>query len=158
MHTENSILIQADSATIFPLAAAVERWPSFLPHYRWVRVLDETPERRRVEMAAWRDIIPVWWRAEQRLYPAEPRINFRHVQGLTTGMEVDWLFTARLDGMLVTIRHDLRLPWPLIGPIAGDWVVGPLFVSYIADLTLRGLKRHAEARAVEGQLPRATEL
>src|SRR2546422_360206 len=88
MHAENTLLIQADAPRIYALAAAVERWPEILPHYRWVRVLKDDGASRLVEMAARRDWIPVWWRAEQRLYPDEPRITFRHVQGVTAGMEV----------------------------------------------------------------------
>ena len=49
---ENEILITASPDIIFPLAAAVERWPELLPHYRWVRVLDRRDGRSLVSMAA----------------------------------------------------------------------------------------------------------
>ena len=39
MHTETRITIQGDIDRIFALASAVEDWPRWLPHYRWVHVL-----------------------------------------------------------------------------------------------------------------------
>ena len=150
MHTVNSILIQADPHTIYRLAAAVERWPELLPHYRWVRVLTTDGHRRIVEMAARRDLIPVRWTAEQVLYPHEPRITFRHIRGVTTGMDVEWRFQPGPDGVQVTIRHDLRLRWPLIGGLVADYIIGPQFVASIAGKTLRRIKALAEAEAQRG--------
>jgi ribosome-associated toxin RatA of RatAB toxin-antitoxin module len=154
MHTENEILIRAEAEKIYTLAAAVERWPQILPHYRWVRVLKDHGDRRLVEMAARRDRIPVRWRAEQRLFPDVPRITFRHVGGITKGMEVEWAFTP-LDGgvVRVSILHDLpRLAgWPLVGEVAADMIVGPLFVSNIAGKTLRRIKELAETKTTGQQ-------
>jgi ribosome-associated toxin RatA of RatAB toxin-antitoxin module len=145
MHTENTIVMQADVQTIYRLATAVERWPALLPHYRWVRVLHTDGDRRIVEMAARRDVIPVRWWAEQICFPDVPRITFRHVRGVTHGMEVEWSFTPVPGGVHVTIRHDLELRWPLIGGLIADYVIGPLFVSNIAGKTLRHIKLLAEA-------------
>ncbi len=152
MHTENEILIRADAAEVYGLAAPVERWPKILPHYRWVRVLEDDGEGRRlVEMAALRDFIPVRWRAEQRLFPEEPRIAFRHVGGVTKGMEVEWAFAPQGDGAVrVSILHDLErglAGWPLIGDLAAERIVGPFFVSDIAGKTLGRIKELAEAGA-----------
>ena len=154
MHTENEILIQADAADVYELAAAVERWPQILPHYRWVKILEEEGGRRLVEMAALRDRIPVRWWAEQRLFPEIPRITFRHVGGVTKGMEVEWAFAPQGDGVVrVGILHDLpRLAgWPLVGSFAAERIVGPFFVSNIAGKTLRRIKELAEARAAGQQ-------
>lgn len=154
MHTENEILIRADAAEVYRLAAPVERWPEILPHYRWVRVLEDDGEGRRlVEMAARRSGIPVRWRAEQRLFPGEPRITFRHVGGVTKGMEVEWAFAPGEDGVLVSILHDLPrlVGWPLIGGLAAERIVGPFFVSNIAGKTLRRIKELAEAGARWGR-------
>ena len=145
MHTENTILMHARTETIYALAAAVERWPEILPHYRWVRVLADHGHRRVVEMAARRDWIPVRWRAEQELFPADPRIVFRHVGGVTRGMWVEWTFTPQPDGVLVRIEHELRLGWPLVGGLVADHIVGPQFVANIAGKTLWRLKQLAEA-------------
>ncbi len=147
MHTENAILIRADVQTIYELAAAVERWPALLPHYRRVRVLADYGDRRLVEMAAHRDGIPVWWCAEQVRDPRVPRITFRHVRGITTGMAVEWTFAASAEGVRVSIRHDLRLRWPLIGGLVADYIIGPQFVANIAGKTLRRIKALAEQPA-----------
>ncbi len=156
MHTENEIFIQADAAEVYRLAAPVERWPQILPHYRWVRVLEDDGEGRRlVEMAARRDRIPVRWRAEQRLFPGEPRITFRHVGGVTRGTEVEWTFEPRGDGVVrVSILHDLQrglAGWPLVGGVVAERVVGPFFVSNIAGKTLGRIKELAEARVGRGR-------
>jgi ribosome-associated toxin RatA of RatAB toxin-antitoxin module len=148
LHTENEIFIQADIADIYQLAAPVERWPEILPHYRWVHVLRDDGDRRLVEMAARRDRIPVRWRAEQRLFPEEPRITFRHVGGFTKGMEVQWVFgPTGQGGVRVAILHDLPrlLGLPLVGDLAANRIVGPLFIKDIAGKTLRKIKELAEA-------------
>ncbi len=145
MHTENAILMHADVGTIYALAAAVERWPKLLPHYRWVRVLERHGDRRVVEMAARRGRIPVRWVAEQRCEPATPRITFHHVRGATAGMDVEWTFDRRPEGVLVTIRHDLQPRWPLVGGLVADCVIGPWFVEQIAGQTLGRIKELAES-------------
>jgi hypothetical protein len=104
-----------------------------------------------VEMAALRNFIPVRWRAEQLLFPEVPRIVFRHVGGVTKGMEVEWVFAPQDDGVVrVSILHDLErglAGWPLVGGVVADRVVGPFFVSNIAGKTLGRIKELAEARA-----------
>ena len=144
MHTENSVVIRADLATVYDLAAAVQRWPAILPHYRWVRVLEDDGDRRVVEMAAHRDGIPLWWCAEQVLDPAARRITFRHVRGITADMAVEWSFHPDANGVRVSISHDLRLGWPLVGGLVANCIIGPLFVSNIAGKTLRRIKLVAE--------------
>lgn len=145
MHTENSITIQGDIDRIFTVASAVENWPRLLPHYRWVNVLSGDTTQRLVEMAAHRDGFPVRWTASQRLEPAQHRIHFTHVRGISRGMAVTWFLEA--DGPLVHVRivHDLTWRWWPIGPWVAHYIIGELFVSNIASKTLRTLKQHIEA-------------
>jgi hypothetical protein len=98
-------------------------------------------------MAARRGRIPVSWTAEQRLFPDEPRMTFRHVRGVTRGMDVEWSFTPIEGGTRVAIHHDLRLRWPLIGGLVADRIIGPFFVRAIAGRTLRRFKEIVEADA-----------
>lgn len=147
MHTENRILIRANPMRVYELAAAVERWPEILPHYRWVHVLEADGNRRLVEMAARRDRFPVRWWAEQVCEPDVPRIRFRHVRGVTRGMDVEWSFTDGPDGVAVAIRHDLVLGWPLVGGIVAERLIGPVFVANIAGKTLQCMKVLAETSA-----------
>ncbi len=152
MHTVDTIAIASTPDAVYRLAADVERWPVILSHYRWVRVLERRgPDECIVEMAAWRDRIPVWWRSIQRCYPQEHRILYKHIGGATTGMDVEWAITATSGVTRVRLTHDIILPWPVIGPLAA-WVMCDAFVSYIAGKTLRGIAAAAEKMQAESLL------
>ena len=147
MHTENRIEIRGDPRRIFQVAARVERWPQILPHYRWVRVLQHKKRRTVVEMAARRARLPVQWTAVQEVFPYE-RITYKHIKGITTGMDVAWMFSPTEGGVQIVITHDFTLPWPVIGGLFSKYVVGSLFVRPIAARTLRYIKRTVESGEV----------
>ena len=137
---------------IFAAAADVERWPEWLPHYRWVRFLERRATGGIVEMAAWRPFgvfnFPTWWVSEMIIERPELRIRYRHIRGITKGMDVAWEFSAAPDGVAVTITHRWDGPaWPLIRRPAAELVIGPVFVHGIAQRTLAGIARQAEGRA-----------
>ena len=119
---------------------------------------------------------PTWWRSVMRVHgatnaspanddtrqsaltPAQtprlatsaaaPAVRFRHIGGITTGMDVEWTFSPAEGGTLVRIVHVWDGPgWPLIGKFAATAVIGPVFVHGIASRTLAGLGREAERRA-----------
>jgi aromatase len=148
MQTQTSIDVRAPLERVFELGAFVERWPDFLPHYRYIRLFDdqETPfgRRRVVEMAATRDGIPVKWTSIQEHYPAERRIVFKHIKGWTKGMDVEWRLEPRGDHVHVTIHHDFKPPWPIIGPWVAHHVIGDFFIDNIANKTLRCIRDRAE--------------
>ncbi len=143
MHLESVVTVAAPWERIFALAADVERWAAWLPHYRWVRVLERNGRRTTVEMAARRGRIPLRWRAVQEVRPEERRMLFTHIAGPTRGMRVEWVFEPGPDAVRVSIRHDLRWPPPL-GTMAG-WVVGRFFIAPVAARTLRQFKMLAES-------------
>lgn len=153
MHTENAVVIHAPISEVYALASAVERWPEILPHYRWVRVLRDDGDSRLVEMAAHRDHFPVQWWALQTSDPRTPSVAFRHVRGVTAGMDVLWRFEPIADGggVRVSIQHDLQLGWRVIGSLAANRVIGPFFVSNIAEKTLKRIKEIAEADSGPGR-------
>lgn len=155
MQTENRASIAGDLDRIVALAADVERWPQILPHYRWVKLLEGGGDRKVVEMAARRDRIPVKWRAIQEIRRDGPTpvITYRHVGGVTKGMEVAWTFEPSGAGgpVLVRIHHDFKPPWPIVGGFVADRVIGPYFVAAIAGKTLATIKS-----IVEGENGRAT--
>ncbi len=62
-------------------------------------------------------------------------------------MTVEWRFAPSTAGVDVTLVHDLVMQWPLIGRLVSDWVVGPLFIDYIARKTLRAVQDRVEAEA-----------
>lgn len=144
MHTENAITIYGDIQQIFALASAVEDWPHWLPHYRWVTVLTPGTTERLVEMAAHRDGFPVRWTARQRLDPVQNRIHFTHVRGISRGMDVTWFLETDGPRVHVRIVHDLTWGWPPFGPFFARYIIGQLFVHNIASKTLRVLKQRVE--------------
>lgn len=145
----NRRLVRAPLATMFALAADVERWPEHLPHYRWVRFLERRPDGGVVEMAAWRPFGPVryptWWVSEMHIDRDAPAVRYRHLRGITRGMDVLWAFEPGPGGIEVTISHWWDGPaWPLIGVPAAGLVIGPLFIHHTAQRTLAGLAGAAE--------------
>ena len=146
MFTKNEIWIKASPQRIYDLASDVANWPKLLPHYRWVRVLEDEQDIRRVEMAARRSIFPVRWTAMQKLFPEACRITYRHVRGVTTDMDVEWRLTPSNGGTQVVIEHDLnsRKWWLRFKPLA--WIVGDFFVKGIAARTLHHIKLAAERK------------
>ena len=152
MQTRNTIVMRADPDLIFRLAGEVEFWPAILPHYRSVRVLRRRGRKRLVYMAASRDGFPVSWTSIQWLDPVARRIAFRHVKGISRGMDVEWRIEPRADGSVdVSIEHWLTLGWPLIGAFAAERVIGPHFVEHIATRTLRRIKEIAEGGSLAGR-------
>ncbi|MGZ3498428.1 MAG: type II toxin-antitoxin system RatA family toxin [Vulcanimicrobiaceae bacterium] len=141
----DEIVVDAPPEAIYRLASATDRWGEYLPHYRFVRVLQRDGERQIVEMAAKRGLIPVRWTAEQRNDPVTPSIFFKHLTGWTRGMEVVWRFEPRGARTLVSIDHDIRFA----SPIASEWlakhVAGDFFIHNIAGKTLARMKALAEA-------------
>ncbi len=149
MHTINQIHIRAPLANVYAVASDVSRWPAILPHYRWVRFLERRGQGGVVEMAAHRPFglvaYPTWWVSEMAVDGGRGEIRYRHIRGITTGMDVVWRVVPNGDGVDVTIIHEWTGPsWPLIGRLAADLVIGPVFVHGIASRTLAGLKRHLE--------------
>ncbi|UCD25039.1 MAG: hypothetical protein JSW51_03715 [Gemmatimonadota bacterium] len=150
MKTIDRITLRSSLARAFQVASNVERWPEFLPHYRWVTMLSRNGKGGLVEMAAWRPFglfkYPTWWVSEMTVIPGEFKVLYKHVRGITKGMDVEWSLTdAGGNTVDITIVHEWSGPrWPLIGKLAADLVIGPVFIHAIASRTLAGVKSHAE--------------
>lgn len=150
MRTEDRLFMRAPVERVFRAAADVERWPELLSHYRWVRMVERRPDGGVVEMAAWRPFgrlkYPTWWVSEMWVDTNAPGVRYRHVRGITAGMDVEWRLEPAYEGTEVTIVHEWTGPdWPLIRRPAAEWVIGPVFVHAIASRTLAGI-RHAVER------------
>jgi ribosome-associated toxin RatA of RatAB toxin-antitoxin module len=146
--------MHADPRHIFELAAEVQHWPKILPHYRWVHVLaSDGRNQRTVEMAARRDMLagivgfPLRWTATETTYPADRRIAFEHIGGITRGMHVEWTIEPNsVDGaVLVRIRHVFAPNWPVPDGLV-RLIVGEYFVNGVARRTLRCISDLAEKR------------
>jgi ribosome-associated toxin RatA of RatAB toxin-antitoxin module len=150
MCTVDELLVRAPMRRMFEFAREVDRWPEHLPHYRYVRFHQRAPDGGGlVEMAAWRPFgavrWPTWWMSEMAVSESAPNVRFRHVAGITKGMEVEWSFVPAGDTTLVRIVHLWNgPPVPLLGAVAAMTVIGPVFVHGIASRTLAGLAAVAE--------------
>ena len=153
MRTVDHIVIAATPAEVFDAARDVERWPAILPHYRWVRFLERraSGDGGVVEMAAWRPFAggafrwPTWWVSEMTIEVRATTIRYKHVQGITRGMDVSWRVRPLNGGSAVEVIHEWDGPaWPLIRRAAANLVIGPVFIHGIASRTLAGIKRHME--------------
>lgn len=164
METVDERVVRAPLRDVFDLARAVEHWPAYLAHYRYVRFREQaTDGGGLVEMSANRPFGPVnwptWWLSEMTVDHECPNVRFRHVGGITTRMDVEWEFhpLPNGDGTQVRLVHVWNGPrWPLIGVIAANMVIGPVFVHGIASRTLEGLARVAEKHAAAPPPPRTT--
>lgn len=150
MRTVDTLWIDAPPDRVFRHAADVARWPEILPHYRWVRFHPTEGEPRKVEMAAWRPFGPVhwptWWMSDMWVSTSKREVRYKHVKGVTRGMDVLWTVAPEGTGTRATIVHEWAgAHWPLIGGLAASLVIGPVFVSGIASRTLAGIGRAAEA-------------
>lgn len=142
-----AVHIEAPAQRIYRLASDTANWPELLPHYRFVRVLEQHGDERTVEMAARRGAIPVRWTAVQRNDPSAPAIYFRHVSGWTKGMEVAWRFAEDARGTLVTIEHDVDFRFFIASRWIEKYIVGRFFIDGVAGRTLACMKRLAESDA-----------
>lgn len=152
-------LVHAPLATIFELASQVEHWPIYVPHYRYVRFRTRRSDGGGlVEMSANRPFQamntpigslrinwPTWWVSEMAVDRDRPAVRFRHVGGITKGMDVEWSFTPHPAGTHVLILHVWDGPrLPFIGMWTAMCLIGPVFVHGIASRTLASLAAAAE--------------
>lgn len=146
----DQIDIAAPIEKVFAPASEVERWPALLSHYRWVKMVERrTALTGIVEMAAYRPFgplnYPTWWVSEMEIVPDRFEVRYRHVRGVTTGMDVVWRLATRGAGTHIDLIHSWSGPnWPLIRHPAAAWVIMPIFVHGIASRTLAGIKRFVE--------------
>jgi ribosome-associated toxin RatA of RatAB toxin-antitoxin module len=150
MRIVDEIVTTAPPDLVYQVAADVERWPHILAHYRWVRMHETAPAGGGiVEMSAWRPFPgfrwPTWWTSEMRLDPDRRDVHYRHIKGVTTGMNVVWQIRAVGKGTHIKLVHEWDGPaWPIIGRPAAKLVILPIFFHGIAVLTLAGVSREAE--------------
>src|SRR4051812_21422724 len=155
MEVVDDRMVRAPVSTIFELARQVEHWPTYLSHYRYVRFRSRAEDGGGlVEMSANRPFQvfgarrinwPTWWLSEMAVDVQAPSIRFRHVGGITSGMEVEWTFTSSRDATHVRIVHIWEGPHvPLLGAWAAKYAIGPVFIHGIASRTLAGLSSVAE--------------
>lgn len=159
MHSEMSVDIRGDIDRVWDYAAATDRWPRFLPHYRYVTVVQsqQGTTRRIVEMAAWRGRIPIRWLSVVETVPDERRIVFEHIGGAARGMLVEWRIVQHDGFVRATIFHELSTSlYAIVRSRLGEYVLGRHFIEPVAGRTLGCIKELVEAEA-EGGTRRPSE-
>lgn len=155
MRSAISIAVAAPPEVVYRLARDVSRWPELLPHYRSVSIEARKGSHVVARMVATRRFgpiaLPVTWRAEQWPDGSDPkdlRLRFRHLRGVTRGMEVTWHIRPLGGGTLVTIDHDFVRPLPLLGEDFLPALVDRAFTRNIASRTLGRFKALAETAVI----------
>ena len=149
-------IVRAPVERIFAIVRDVEHWPAYLAHYRFVRFRSRNTDGGGVvEMSANRPFGPLnwptWWLSEMSVDEAVPYVRFRHIGGVTKGMDVEWSFSRIPEGTHVRLYHVWNGPaWPVVGEFAATSVIGPVFIHGIASRTLEGLGRTAESHGASG--------
>ena len=94
MNVIDQQIVRAPVRTIFDIVKAVEHWPGYLEHYRYVRFKQRAYDGGGlVVMSAYRPFgpagWPTWWESHMTVDQAAPLIRFRHVGRITTDMDVE---------------------------------------------------------------------
>lgn len=141
------IWVQAPPAELYELVSDLSRWVEYLPHYRYVRILEHENGTTRAAMSARRGRIPVFWEAVQTLDPNARTIRFRHVRGITRGMDVVWSFIPERGGTRARVDHELTFRVPVVGPWLAERVIAREFIEPIVARTLSCFRAIAERRS-----------
>ena len=129
---------------MYELVSDLSRWNERLPHYRYVRILDQKGGATRAAMSARRGAIPVFWEAIQTIDPETPAIHFHHVRGITRGMEVVWSFVPERGGTRAQVDHELTFRLPVLGDWLAERVIAREFIEPIVAKTLACFRDIAE--------------
>ncbi len=156
MFTSNTVVVRGEAAKMLPriyeLAADIQDWPTLLPHYRYMRIVEQSERHKIADFGATRVFrlgpfalgFPCKWRGRQELFPEDKRITYKHVRGITRGMWVEWRLEDCGDHVKVTIDHELTYPIPVLGNWFAHYIVGNLFVHPVAGTTLNCIKTKVE--------------
>ena len=139
MNCENSILIRAPLPDIYAATSDLERWPTVLPHYRWIRVLERNGSALIVNMAARHGVLPIRWTSRFEADAGAKELRFHHLKAFTKGMDVKWTYTPTGEGVLVRISHELNHRFPWFANLLARYFIHP-----VATRTLATFKSHLE--------------
>jgi ribosome-associated toxin RatA of RatAB toxin-antitoxin module len=145
----NSIEMKASPDEVFDVVSDLPSWPRHLPHYRWIRVLEKTPNEQLVGMACYRGFIPVNWVSQFRADRKTLKLHFLHQKAFTRGMEVIWHLEASpgRNATRVTIKHNMDRVSERLGGWVAHQVIGNFFIDYVATRTLRHFALHFSRKA-----------
>ncbi len=146
----NRIEMAASPREVFDVVSDLAAWPRYLPHYRWIRVMENHPDHQLVRMACFRSVIPIDWVSRYHADAAKRELHFIHQKAFTRGMHVVWHLEPIRGGSAtdVTITHEMGSVRNRMGRFVTDRIIGGFFIDYVATRTLGNFARHfAEKKA-----------
>jgi ribosome-associated toxin RatA of RatAB toxin-antitoxin module len=140
----NQIEMSAPPKRVFEVVSDLASWPRYLPHYRWIRVMEHHPDHLVVRMACYRGMIPIDWVSRFHTDPDKNELQFDHLKAFTRGMKVIWNLEPLENGSKtrVTIHHELDPVVKRWGNFFAQRVVGQFFIDYVATRTLRNFAKY----------------
>lgn len=148
MFTENKIRIRGTPEQVRLWVLNIASWPRFFPHYRFVTVHERRGKQTVATMAARHRGLPLRWTSilhDVGGVSPQPLATFRHIRGITKGMEVEW-HVIPLDEKYTEVRILHRLSWPRGTRWAAQKIVGDIFVRGVASKTLAMVKYYVESK------------
>jgi len=144
----NTIQMPAPRQKVFEVVSDLTAWPKHLPHYRWIRILENQKEHQVVRMACYRGWIPIDWVSRFRADAATYQLHFDHLKAFTRGMHVVWhLEPVHEKATQVTITHELEPVAKRLGNFAAHRMIGHFFIDYVATRTLKHFALYFEKKA-----------
>ena len=144
----NRIEMPAPPQEVFEVVSDLACWPRYLPHYRWIRVIENHPDHQLVRMACFRGLIPINWVSRYHADASKRELHFLHQKAFTRGMHVVWHLEPARDGTAtaVTITHEMDAVRSRLGRFIADRVIGGFFIDHVATRTLGNFSRHFAGR------------
>lgn len=155
MRSTIHVEVEAPADLIFAIAGDVTRWHQLLPHYSRSRADRlHADGSATCSFVARRPLVPllgfglpVAWRSRVWADAGARSLRFRHLGGVTAGMDVTWTLEPLPDGgTRVEIAHVfVRGPGDVL-----PWLVERFFIRAIAGRTLATFKNLAEVLTAAG--------
>lgn len=145
-HIKNDIVINSTPERVWAVARDVESFPDFMPDVKSIRVLDRSPDGRRV-VVEWVGIVKefkttIKWVEEDIWDQERMECRFSLVSGDYNAYSGVWRFEAAEGGTRFTSEIDFEYEVPLIGPIIKNLITKKMKDN--VDSILAAIKRKVE--------------
>ncbi|MEW6102711.1 MAG: SRPBCC family protein [bacterium] len=138
MKVENRIVVNSTRDKVFSLVSDFEAWPSFIPAYKEVKIVERKENKMIIERKGEIKGKQVFWRSEVEIFP-QNLIKAKQTKGPIPNMEIIWQFEEKEKKTEIVLIHKFRHKILIIG----DLIAG-IFVKKMADETLKAIKKRVE--------------
>ncbi len=144
-----SIEIQVPPDEVFKVISDLATWPRHLPHYRWIRVMENHPDHQIVRMACYRGWLPIDWVVRVQTDLAKRQLRFIHLHAISRGLEVVWLVEPLGDDTMsqVTVTSNIGPLHARWGGGVVKWVIQHFFVDYEIPYAIRSFAQYFADRS-----------